>query len=224
MPCPISLLFINLHGSRYLVAARLCPGAGGGEKLSGAQRAQGSLHSPVGTPRSSPKTRGAPCEGESSPGRRGKGAAGGSGLWDAHRGGVGALALTPPGWAALCPSAPGLGWLWGQILVPTRASTSLSLPQQGWGQGVIPRHGRGELWGTQQYWPGAPKQLPQHTARSWQPGSRCPAACAPQDSLKAQNAPQSVLVLSWGTDPAVPPAQRELHAHTSAHPAPAAWG
>lgn len=33
MPCPISLLFINLHGSEYLVAAQLCPyggEAGGG--------------------------------------------------------------------------------------------------------------------------------------------------------------------------------------------------
>lgn len=29
MPCPISLLFINLHGSEYLVAAQLCPYGGG---------------------------------------------------------------------------------------------------------------------------------------------------------------------------------------------------
>lgn len=28
MPCPISLLFINLHGSEYLVAAQLCPYGG----------------------------------------------------------------------------------------------------------------------------------------------------------------------------------------------------
>lgn len=34
---------------------------------------------------------------------------GGSGLWDVHGKGVGALALTPPGWAALCPSAGMLG-------------------------------------------------------------------------------------------------------------------
>lgn len=34
---------------------------------------------------------------------------GGSGLWDVHGKGVGALALTPPEWAALCPSAGMLG-------------------------------------------------------------------------------------------------------------------
>lgn len=118
MPCPISLLFINLHGSRYLGAARLCPGAGGGGRSSaGRSEHRGLCTAPWGPPRSSPKTRGTagvcselqPCEGESPPGRRGKGAAGGSGLWDVHGWGVGALALTPPGWAALCPSAGMLG-------------------------------------------------------------------------------------------------------------------
>ena len=54
MPCPISLLFINLHGSEYLVAAQLCPYGGetwrggwesrGREKFTNMQHVQGSLY------------------------------------------------------------------------------------------------------------------------------------------------------------------------------------
>lgn len=54
MPCPISLLFINLHGSEYLVAAQLCPyggetwgedgRVGGREKFTSMQHVRGSLY------------------------------------------------------------------------------------------------------------------------------------------------------------------------------------
>lgn len=49
MPCPVSLLFINLHGSEYLVAAQLCSqgdGAVGGGKSSpaGSTWEDGSLN------------------------------------------------------------------------------------------------------------------------------------------------------------------------------------
>lgn len=55
MPCPISLLFINLHGSEYLVAAQLCPYGGevcggedgrvrGREKFTDMRHVQGSVY------------------------------------------------------------------------------------------------------------------------------------------------------------------------------------
>lgn len=96
MPCPISLLFINLHGSQYLVAAQLGPGGGGRSSAArGEHRDLG--RAARGVPRSSPETRGAPagvclvlqpCESESSPGRRGKGGRRGAQGRGVHREGV----------------------------------------------------------------------------------------------------------------------------------------
>lgn len=73
MPCPISLLFINLHGSEYLVAAQLCPyggevGGGRGEpgerKVHGTQHVRGAVKAP-GAAHTSPGRRRAPGHGHS---------------------------------------------------------------------------------------------------------------------------------------------------------------